>query len=111
MVASLHSLLPDTLLLCNNVESVLKQKGLEYYSPMRHGVYSEEGTPQWAEELFKSETSAIKEADAVVAVYFGSNGDSNLKMHVSATTNIYLKDLEGYDFNSLPVCEYRGQVI
>ena len=105
---------------------------------MRHGVYAEEGTPQWAQELFESDTAAIKEVDAVVAVYYGSNGDtgtawdcgyaaqlgipivlvhvnedgdSNLKMHVSATTNIYLKDLESYDFNSMPVYEYSGKVI
>ena len=105
---------------------------------MRHGVCPEVGTPEWAEALFESDRAAIEEADAVVAVYYGSNsdtgtawdcgyaaslglpvilvhvyedGDSNLKMHVSATTNIYLKDLEEFDFNELPVYEYQGTVI
>lgn len=120
------------------VESVLAAKGLSYYSPMRHGVFPEVGTPEWAEALFESDRAAIEEADAVVAVYYGSNsdtgtawdcgyaaslgipvilvhvyedGDSNLKMHVSATTNIYMKDLEKFDFNELPVYEYQGTVI
>ena len=119
-------------------ESVCKEKGLEYFSPMRNSVDSEPGTSEWAKKIFEVDKEEIGKADVVVAMYYGNNSDSgtawecgyasaigkpvvlvhthrdsdsNLMMHCGATTNIYLDELADYDFTTMPVYEYKGKMI
>ncbi len=118
-------------------ESVLTQKGLRFFSPMRHTVDAEPQTTKWARKLFEMDKAEIGKADLVVALYYGSNGDtgtawecgyaaaigkpvvlvhinrdhdSNLMMHCGCTTNIYLDELAAYDFETLPVFPYTGKM-
>ena len=118
-------------------ESVLKKKGLPFFSPMRQKYEEEINTTKWARRVFEDDKEAILKSDIVVALYYGSNGDtgtawecgfsfansipvvlvhvnpegdSNLMMHCSCATNIYLKDLEDFDFNSMPAYDYKGKM-
>ena len=118
-------------------EKTLEKKGLSYFSPMRHSSDLESGTTGWAYDIFETDKTEIEKADAVVALYYGSesdsgtawecgyaaargipvvlvhvekDGDSNLMMHCGAYTNIYLEDLEDFDFVSMPVLEYEGKM-
>ncbi len=118
-------------------EAALAGRGLDVFSPMRHGAQALPGTTQWAYELFETDRSAIDGSDLVVALYYGSNGDtgtawecgyaaakgipvvlvhmnrdgdSNLMMHCGCTTNIGFADLASFDFDALPVYEYEGKM-
>lgn len=118
-------------------ESVLEAKGVDYFSPMRNDVDAQQGTPEWAEKIFKMDVEEISRADAVVALYYGSSGDtgtawecgyaaaigrpvvlvhvnrdgdSNLMMHCGCTTNIYLEELAGFDLDAMPVFRYDGKM-
>ena len=118
-------------------EKLLSEKGLSFFSPMRHGSSAREGTTEWAKELFEMDKSEIEKADAVVALYYGSSGDtgtawecgfasaigkpvvlvhvkreadSNIMMHCGCTTNIFLDELEGFDFDAMPVFEFEGKM-
>jgi len=118
-------------------EKILEQRGFSYFSPMRYTVDAEEGTKEWARQIFELDKNEIQKADVVVAIYYASNGDtgtawecgyasaidkpvvlvhvdenldSNLMMHCGCTTNISLTDLESYDFDAMPVYEYEGDM-
>lgn len=118
-------------------ESVLEKNGFSYFSPMRHDVDEEHGTPEWADKIFEMDRREIEKADFVVAIYYGSysdtgtawecgyataigkpvilvhaeeDGDSNLMLHSSSATNIYLDELETYDFKNMPSYEYDGEM-
>lgn len=118
-------------------EKVLSEKGLSYFSPLRYTGKNEYGTSEWAYEIFETDKAEIEKADVVVALNYGNysdsgtawecgyaagigkpvilvhtdrNGNSNLMMHCGATTNIYLDDLAGYDFNTMPVYDYTGKM-
>ena len=118
-------------------ESVLAEKGLSFFSPMRHETDGEPGTPEWAEKVFELDRSEIEMADAVVALYYGNYGDtgtawecgyaaaigkpvvlvhtekdkdSNLMMHCGCTANIFLDELEDYDLTKMPVIKYTGKM-
>lgn len=118
-------------------ESVIAKKGFAVFSPMRHDVDARKGTTEWAHKVFESDRDEIDRADLVVALYYGSNGDtgtawecgyasaagtpvllvhvnedasSNLMMHCGCTSNIFLKNLEDYDFNTMPVYEFEGEM-
>lgn len=119
-------------------ERVLKERGLPFFSPMRALFEeAEQGTPEWARLVFNKDVEEIEKADAVVTLYYGSNGDtgtawecgyafslgkpvilvhakkegdSNLMMHCGCTTNIFLEDLASFDFESMPVFEYKGKM-
>lgn len=118
-------------------ESVFNERGLSYFSPMRHTVDDEPGTNKWAYKLFEMDRSEIDKADVVVALYYGNYGDtgtawecgyavangkpvvlvhidenesSNLMLHCSCTTNIYLKDLKDFDFKAMPKFEFEGKM-
>ena len=119
-------------------ESVLESRGIEFFSPMRHEVDSEPGTTEWAYDIFEMDKEEISKADCVVALYYGNDSDSgtawecgyaaaigvpvvlvhvdkgqdsNLMMHCGAYSNIYLEDLETYDFETMPVYEYEGDML
>ena len=118
-------------------ETVLAQRGFSVFSPMRHSADGVCGTVAWAHKTFEMDKSEIEKADAVVALYTGSNSDtgtawecgyaaaigtpvilvhvqegasSNLMLHCGCTTNIGLHDLETYDFDALPVYEFEGEM-
>ena len=120
------------------VESLLEKRGLSYFSPMRHNVDAEAGSLDWAYKIFELDRTEILKADAVVAIYYGSEGDtgtawecgyaigngipvilvhvdvdngSNLMVNCGSTTNITLEDLINYDFDNLPIYEYEGMMI
>ena len=44
----------------------------------------------------------------VILVHVDASNDSNLMLHSSSTTNIYLSDLATYDFERLPEYKYMG---
>ena len=120
-------------------EQVLKEKGLEYFSPMRHEERTEEpGTSAWAHKLFEMDRVAIEDADALVVLYYGNysdtgtawecgyafakgkpvillhvdaDADSNLMMHCGCRANISLQDLKDYDFGTMPESEYAGKML
>lgn len=117
-------------------ERVLTQKGYEFFSPMRHTVDAEVGTVEWAQKVFAMDRENLDKADVVVLLYYGNysdtgtawecgyayargtpvilvhvdGDDSNLMLHVSSTSNIALKDLETYDFETLPRYEFEGKM-
>ena len=118
-------------------ERVLSEKGLSYFSPMRREDKGEAGTLEWAYDIYEADITEIEKADVIVALSYGNygdsgtswecgyavgkgkpvvlvhterDGDSNLMMHCGCTTNIYLDELADYDFNSMPVYEYNGDM-
>ncbi|MCR5040541.1 MAG: nucleoside 2-deoxyribosyltransferase [Clostridia bacterium] len=118
-------------------EKILGVRGLDLFSPMRHGAAAEYGTAEWAEEIFETDRAAIEKSDLVVALYYGStsdsgtawecgyatalgkpvvlvhmdrNDDSNVMLHVSAATNIYFDSLADYDFEHMPVFGFEGKM-
>ena len=120
------------------VESVLGEHGISYFSPMRHTVDAQVGTLDWAYKIFELDRTEILKADSVVAVYYGSEGDtgtawecgyaaangipvilvhvnadngSNLMLNCGSTTNIALEDIINYDFDNLPVYEFEGDML
>ncbi|MCR5134362.1 MAG: nucleoside 2-deoxyribosyltransferase [Clostridiales bacterium] len=120
------------------VESVLDEKGYTYFSPMRHSVGGEVGSQEWAEKIFEMDRDEIMKADAMVTLYYGNYSDTgtawecgyatamgipvilvhvdeandaNLMLHCGSTTNIYLKDLADYDFETLPEYPYEGDML
>lgn len=118
------------------VEQVLTRKGYEFFSPMRHPVDGEVGTVEWARKVFALDRESLEKADVVVLLYYGNYSDtgtawecgyayakgipvvlvhveetdSNLMLHVSSASNISLKDLETYDFETLPRYEFEGKM-
>ena len=117
------------------VENVLNQLGITFFSPMRHTVDGEAGSLDWAYKIFEMDRNEIVKADAVVAIYYGSEGDtgtawecgyataigkpvvlvhvdrengSNLMLNCGSTTNIYIEELINFDFSTFPVYEYDG---
>ena len=119
------------------VESILEDHGYTFFSPMRHSVDAEPGTTEWSDLIFEMDRGEINKADFVVALYYGNNsdtgtawecgyaaakeipvilvhvykdGDSNLMMHSGCTTNVYLEDLAGYDFENMPEYPYEGEM-
>ncbi len=117
-------------------ESVLSQKGVSFFSPMRFTASAEKGTPEWSHEIFEKDRSEIDAADAVVALYYGcrgdtgtawecgyaaangvpvvlvhvdENADSNLMMHCGCATNISLGDLRDYDLDAMIRYEFTGE--
>ena len=118
-------------------ERILREKGLSFFSPMRHEERDETpGTPAWARKLFEMDREAIEDCDAVLVLYYGNysdtgtawecgyayakgkpvilvhagGDDSNLMMHCGCRTNITLQELADFDFGSMPVHEYTGKM-
>ena len=119
------------------VESILSEKGIPYYSPIRYEAKNKKGTIEWAREIFEIDKAEIDNADIVIALDYGNygdtgtawecgyaagigkqvilvhtdrDGDSNLMMFCAGTTNIYLDELAEYDFENMPVHEYEGKM-
>ncbi|MGD2330635.1 nucleoside 2-deoxyribosyltransferase [Bacillus subtilis] len=120
----------------NKVEDILKEKRLNFFSPMRNQMeHLEAGSRFWSIETFTNDVKFIDWAEIVVAVYHGNYSDSgtawelgyaygtqkpvivvhvgedsNLMVHEGAHANIRLEELADYDFNSLPSSFYEGKM-
>lgn len=116
------------------VESVLRNRGFEVFSPREHEVRDEEpGSGNWCTKVFELDRKAIEECETVVAVYHGNYSDSgtawecgfayglgkklivvhcgndaNLMVHVSADANITIDELETIDLKCIPEKKYGG---
>ncbi|MFX5502372.1 nucleoside 2-deoxyribosyltransferase [Bacillus subtilis] len=120
----------------NRVEDILKEKRLNFFSPMRNQMeHLEAGSRHWSIETFTNDVKFIDWAEVVVAIYHGNYSDSgtawelgyaygtqkpvivvhvgedsNLMVHEGAHANIRLEELADYDFNSLPSSFYEGKM-
>jgi nucleoside 2-deoxyribosyltransferase len=116
------------------VEKILKDKGLEVFSPMRNQMEGlEAGTRHWSIETFTNDVKFIDWAEVVVMVYHGNYSDSgtaweagyaygtqkpvivvhvgkdsNLMVHEGAHANLTINDLVYYDFDKMPSSFYEG---
>lgn len=118
------------------VEKILKEKGLEVFSPMRN--QRPDLTPetrQWSVEIFRNDVKFIDWSEVVVAIYHGNYSDSgtawelgyaygtnkpvivihvgkesNLMVHEGGHANITLNELVNYDFDKLPSSFYEGKM-
>ena len=87
-------------------EQILKEKGLEYFSPMRHEERTEEpGTSAWKCGY------AFAKGKPVILVHVNADADSNLMMHCGCRANISLQNLKDYDFDTMPGSEYAGAML
>lgn len=120
----------------NRVEDILKEKRLNFFSPMRNQMeHLEAGSRHWSIETFTNDVKFIDWAEVVVAIYHGNYSDSgtawelgyaygtqkpvivvhvgedsNLMVHEGAHANLRLEELADYDFNSLPSSFYEGKM-
>ena len=120
----------------NQVEAILKEKGLDVFSPMKNQMeHLEVGTRQWSMETFMNDVKFIKWSEVVVGIYHGNYSDSgtawelgyayatdkpvilihvgensNLMVHEGAHANLTLEELEDYDFNELKSSFYTGDM-
>ena len=119
-------------------EKIFERRGFEFFSPRLHPSPGTVGTTEWARNAYAKDIEELSRADAVVVLYYGNysdsgtayecgyatalgkpvvlvhvdpDADSNLMLHIGATTNISLGDLETYDFETLPVFEYEGDML
>jgi nucleoside 2-deoxyribosyltransferase len=116
------------------VEQILKEKGLTVFSPMRNQMeHLEAGTRHWSIETFMNDVKFIKWAEIVVGIYHGNYSDSgtawelgyayatdkpvilvhvgensNLMVHEGAHANLTIEELKEYDFDKLPSSFYSG---
>jgi nucleoside 2-deoxyribosyltransferase len=122
--------------LVNQVEDILKEKGLTVFSPMRNQFNNlQAGERHWSIETFRNDVKFIDWAEAVVMIYHGNYSDSgtaweagyaygtnkpvivvhvgtesNLMVHEGGHANITLEELKDYDFNKFPSSEYKGKM-
>lgn len=118
----------------NQVEDILKEKGLTFFSPMRNQYeHLEAGSRHWSIEIFKNDVKFIDWCECVVAIYDGNYSDSgtawelgyaygtnkpvivvhvgdssNLMVHEGAHANLTLEQLKDYDFNQFKSSFYEG---
>ena len=119
-------------------ERILTEKGLSFFSPMRHSVDAEAGTAEWSRQIFDMDVEELEKTDAVLLMYYGNysdsgtawecgyayavgkpivvvhadrEADSNLMVHQGCTTNIYLDELADFDFDEMPVYVYEGEML
>ena len=131
---------PGEIAAVDLAEKVLRQKGLEVWSPRENEVRDsgEVGSPSWANATFKMDFDAISKCDVMVVLYHGNYSDtgtawecgaayalrkpvvlvhvhddkSNIMMHVSAHANVQgIHGLREYDFGSLLPISYEGSMI
>lgn len=125
----------------NNIkkaENILEGRGFTVISPRKIEIrdHGETGTVTWARETFENDRKMIDAADAVVMMYYGAYSDSgtawecgyafaahkpvivvhlgnssNLMVHEGCHSNITFEMLESYDFERLPVFDYKGEML
>ena len=118
----------------NQVEDILKEKGLTVFSPMRNQMeHLESGSRQWSIETFMNDLKFIKWSECVVGIYHGNYSDSgtawelgyafatdkpviliqvgensNLMIHEGAHISLTLEQLKDYDFNKMESGFFEG---
>ncbi|MDA2738414.1 nucleoside 2-deoxyribosyltransferase [Bacillus cereus group sp. Bc015] len=118
------------------VQEILKEKGLEVFSPMLNQMEGlEVGSRHWSIETFRNDVKFIDWAEVVVAIYHGNYSDSgtawelgyaygtnkpvvvihvgensNLMVHEGGHANITLNELVDYNFDTLPSSFYEGEM-
>lgn len=118
------------------VEEILKEKGINFFSPMRNQLeHHEAGTRHWSIEIFRNDVKYIDWCECVVAIYDGNYSDSgtawelgyaygtnkpvivvhvgensNLMVHESAHANLTLDELKDYDFTKFESSFYTGEM-
>ena len=119
----------------NIAEKILRDRGFNVFSPRENqfGEIYPVGTPAWSLATFNNDKKFIDWADVVVCLYHGNYSDSgtawevgyaygtqkpviivqlgsssNLMIHEGSHANICLKELETYDFESMPSNVYTG---
>lgn len=112
------------------VRDLLRARGLNVFVPMEHFIENAYELPNdvWAKKVYEVDVGAIEECDIILVVYYGMKSDSgtafeqgfakglnkrivvvhNYKKNIaslmitnSADYNIYLKDLQNFDFDDL----------
>jgi nucleoside 2-deoxyribosyltransferase len=122
--------------LVEKVETILKRKGLEIFSPMRNQMEDmQAGSREWSLHTFMNDVKYIDWCEVVVGIYHGNYSDSgtawelgyaygtnkpvvlihvgedsNLMCHEGAFANISLDELTDYDFNNLKSSFYEGKM-
>ena len=119
-------------------EKIFEERGFDYFSARQHPSPGVVGTTEWATNAYEMDIEGLNKADAVVVLYYGNysdsgtayecgyaaalgkpvvlvhmdaEADSNLMLHIGATTNIAFEDLGGFDFETFPVFEYEGNML
>jgi len=127
---------PTEIEAVEKVEQILKEKGLNVFSPMDNQMEDlEPESRHWSIETFMNDVKFINWCDVVVAIYHGNYSDSgtawemgyaygtqkpvivvhvgsesNLMVHEGGHANITLEELKDYDFSKLPSSFYEGKM-
>lgn len=121
----------------SKVEIMLKQRGLDVFSPREHEVRDGNvGKPEWSKQTFSNDKKAIDWCDVVVMLYWGNYSDSgtawecgyayatnkkvvvlhlgessNLMVHEGSHTNLLnLEELQQYDFEKMEPKSFKGKM-
>lgn len=119
-------------------EQILEKRGFTVISPRKIEVrnHGEVGSVTWARETFENDRKMIDMADVVVLMYYGAYSDSgtawecgyayathtpvvvvhlgkdsNLMVHEGCHSNISFDMLESYDFETMPIVDYTGDML
>lgn len=117
-------------------ETILRSQGHTVFSPSEQSFGDHKpGTQIWSMTIFNEDRKFIDWAECVVMLYYGAfsdsgtaweagyaygtnkpvvvvhcGKDSNLMVHEGCHTNITLEELETYDFTTMPVKPYTGEM-
>ncbi len=117
-------------------EKLLRDQGHVVFSPSEGDWnHLQVGSPLWSKTIFDEDRKYIDWAECVVMLYYGAfsdsgtaweagyaygtkkpvvvvhcGNDSNLMVHEGCHTNITLEELETYDFTTMPVKGYTGNM-
>ncbi len=123
----------------HQVMEILRNKHLDVYAPFLNQIDRQGlSKKQWAEQTFEKDINAIKQADAIVMLFYGlysdsgtawecgysyalnkrivavhlHNGKSNCMINCSCHANLNgLEELKNYDFSSMPKIDYYTKII
>lgn len=118
------------------VEKILKEKGIDFWSPRLNQLDQfEAGSQAWSMAIYMNDIKALDFCDGTIMVYHGNysdsgtafeagytiargkklivvhvGDDSNLMVHTPAIANLTLEELKDYDFKKLEAIEYKGKM-
>ncbi len=118
-------------------EQILRERGFDVFSPREHENRTfEVGTKEWSKSIFEMDSIEIDKSDVMVMLYHGGYSDSgtawecgyayakgiscvvvhlgnnsNLMIHEGCWTNLNeLDELKTYDFITMPIFNYKGEM-